>query len=56
MMSQNHVHFQFKKSFHFQFLWNDITKMVRSSKILMSAVIMSMLLDIKSKETCYTES
>ena len=32
--------------FNFHFFWNDITKMVRSSKILMSAVIMLMLLDI----------
>ena len=44
----NHVtkshHFQFKKSF-------DVTKMVRLSKILMSAEIMSMSRDIKLKET-----
>ena len=38
-------HFQFKKSF-------DITKMARSSKILMSAEVMSMSPDIKLKETC----
>ena len=37
-------HFQFKKSF-------DITKKTRSSKILMSAEIMSMSHDIKLKET-----
>ena len=42
--------------FNFHFFWNDITKMVRSSKILMSAVIMSILLDIKSKKTWYAES
>ena len=45
---ENHVtksrHFQFKKSFN-------ITKMARSSKILMPGEIMSMSRDIKSKET-----
>ena len=43
----NHVtkshHFPFKKSF-------DVTKMARSSKILMSAEIMSMSRDIKLKK------
>ena len=45
---ENHItksrYFQFKKSFN-------ITKMVRSSKILMPAEIMSMSRDIKLKET-----
>ena len=45
---ENHVtksrHFQFKKSFN-------ITKMARSSKILVAAEIMSMPRDIKLKET-----
>ena len=39
----NSRHFLFKKSF-------DITKMAKSSKILMSAEIMSMTHDIKLKE------
>ena len=39
--------FQFKKSFYVPFFKNDITKMVRSSKILMSPVAISMFLDIK---------
>ena len=34
----------------FHFFQNDMTKMVRSSEILMSAVIMSILLDIKWKK------
>ena len=45
---ENHVtksrHFQFKKSFN-------ITKMARSSKILMPAEIMSISRDINLKET-----
>ena len=46
---ENHItksrDYQFKKSF-------EITEMVRSSKILMSAEIMSISRDIKLKETC----
>ena len=46
--TENHItksrDYQFKKSF-------EITEMVRSSKILMSAEIMSISRDIKLKET-----
>ena len=47
MMSQNHVISSLKNLFSFHSFQNDMTKMVRSSRILISAVIMSMLLDIK---------
>ena len=47
-------HFQFKKSFHFPFLLKRHHRnLENSSKIFMSAEVMSVLLDVKLKKHVY---